>query len=181
MTIEEKLDLISLRDIDLYQRIEEIDINNDSLREIKIKLIKEIAKEQNKHVKHVITDIKGINYRRLERMYKNPNSDKFKFNNDEETLKTLSLVTEILIKAIKEADINLGQIVIGDLVNILFTNVNEDKLKSEFQSTNSNYLEQTDPDSIIEELRIYIDEFSMINDLNAINYTEFLNIISNLG
>lgn len=39
MTIEEKLDLISLRDIDLYQRIEEIDINNDSLREIKIKLI----------------------------------------------------------------------------------------------------------------------------------------------
>lgn len=45
MTIEEKLDLISLRDIDLYQRIEEIDINNDSLREIKIKLIKEIAKE----------------------------------------------------------------------------------------------------------------------------------------
>lgn len=114
-------------------------------------------------------------------MYKNPNSSKFKFNNDEETLKTLSLVTEILIKAIKEADINLGQIVIGDLVNILFTNVNEDKLKSEFQSTNSNYLEQTDPDSIIEELRIYIDEFSMINDLNAINYTEFLNIINNLG
>lgn len=180
MNPNEKLDLLSLRDIELYKKIEHINIDNDCLRDIKIKLIREIAKAQNRPIKHVLTDIKGFNYRRLETMYKIDNK-KFKFDNPKDALKTLRLVTEVLIKAIKESDIKLSQVVIGDLINILFNNVNEDKLKSEFQSTNSNYLEQTDPDSIIEELRIYIDEFLMVNDLNQINYTELLNIMSNLG
>lgn len=181
LTPDEKLDLISLRDIDLYQKTESINIDNDCLRDVKIKLIKEIAKEQNKPIKHVLADIKGINYKRLESIYKNYTSNKFKFNNDEETLKTLKIVTEVFIKAIKQDDIRLIQTVIGDLVNILFTNVNKDKLKSEFQSTNSNYLEKTSPDNTIEELKIYANEFSMVNDLNSIDYTELLNIISNLG
>lgn len=181
LTPDEKLDLISLKDIDLYRKTENVNLDDNCLQDIKIKLIKEIAKEQNKPVTHILTDIKDINYRRLESIYKNYTSNKFKFNNDEDALKTLRIVTEVFIKAIKQDDIRLIQTVIGDLVNILFTNVDEDKLKSEFQSTNSNYLEKTNLNSMIEELKIYADEFSMVNDLNSIDYTELLNIISNLG